>query len=67
MKELNNVPSVVSELALEELVGGPEVKEEDGHVGDFAADELGEVPVVVMQNRPSHDEIDLFYHLCFRR
>ena len=53
LKVAENVPSVVSELALEELVGGPEVEEEDGDVGQLAAHELGEVPVVVVQNRPN--------------
>ena len=52
LKIFKSIPSVVSELSFEELVGGPEVEEEDGDVGQLAADELGEVPVVVVQNGP---------------
>ncbi len=47
-----NFPAVVSKFSFEELVGGPEVEEEDGDVGQFAADELDEVPVVVVEDRP---------------
>ncbi len=35
---------------MQELVDGPEVEEEHEDVGHLAADELEEVPVVVMQN-----------------
>ena len=50
MQKIEDFPSVISEPALKELVGGPEVDEENGHVGDLAADKLDEVPAVVMQN-----------------
>ena len=50
MQKIEDVPSVISEPALKELVSGPEVDEENGHVGDLAADKLDEVPAVVMQN-----------------
>ena len=43
-------PSVVSKLSVQEPVDGPEVEEEHEDVGHLAADELEEVPAVVMQN-----------------